>query len=354
MLFHSVFLYTGTTNLARKSKILQSIGIVYLNAGAVPVAEEFFQEAEQIATKSHDLPTQARAKLNLGNLYRFKELYTAALEYLLDGLALAQKANDSVSLPAFYGNIALIYDNERNLPLAMEYYNKARQIFESAGNKLNAGRCLYNIAVLYRTQGAYEKSYALYDTVWQIFSEIGYKRGLCSISFDIGISLQKQKKPAAATLSFLQCQKTALEAGDREHDCSARTRIAEIFYQVANNEIAPDSVSLIRKYFDRYPECGIKFPSAKNDMLRTAKKIVEQLLPLYLENEELSDLSNNYLLLSRIDFLHGDYEGAFKAHQQYARFEDSLNSANNSKTIARLQVGFEYGKREDSLKAAHA
>jgi len=163
--------YTGTTNLARKSKILQSIGIVYLNAGAVPVAEEFFQEAEQIATKSHDLPTQARAKLNLGNLYRFKELYTAALEYLLDGLALAQKANDSVSLPAFYGNIALIYDNERNLPLAMEYYNKARQIFESAGNKLNAGRCLYNIAVLYRTQGAYEKSYALYDTVWQIFSE---------------------------------------------------------------------------------------------------------------------------------------------------------------------------------------
>lgn len=119
-------------NKALESEIINQIGLVYMEKGAIDQAIHYFESLLEYPSEANLF--KAKALHNLGESYYRKGETTKAIQYALEGISLIESINNVEKYGQFlsYMNIGQFYLESGNLIQASGFLSKAELIFEHA------------------------------------------------------------------------------------------------------------------------------------------------------------------------------------------------------------------------------
>ena len=327
---------TGLKNDSNKVNVLDAVSFAYLYINP-DMGLEYGRQELELAKRLGLENDIARANSSLSNNYENKSDYANALKYAYEALAYFQKSglkkkeitqlcnigvifknkgdkaealktdsialklnesvNDTNAKAMILGNIGNIYDRERNYIKALQYFSEALALNEALHNEDQAAVNLGNIANAYADQGLGAKAMEYYFKALKIYEAAGNKTGV------------------------------ALNLGN----------IGETYIDAAKDTA-------------RRAAPGSAIPADKQQCLAMAVDYLKKAVGICTEIDRLDYLMEYSGALSDAYALQGDYKDAFASYRQCITTRDSVDNLEKHKEFTRLQMNYEYGKREDAIK----
>ncbi|MFN4082455.1 MAG: tetratricopeptide repeat protein [Bacteroidia bacterium] len=170
-------LIENTTSNKFTSIIFKEQGYIYLFSGNYKQAEEKFNKAIAFGSAQNDEINIAESNLGLGNIYYTLGNLPLAINFYLQALKTFEKINDPNGLNSAYTALADLYYRQNNFSKATEYQLKAIKIFEGKNDKLRKLTSYENLGNLYYRQNKLRDAETYYNKALQLFKEIDNKAG---------------------------------------------------------------------------------------------------------------------------------------------------------------------------------
>lgn len=273
------------------------LGTNYAVKGNHPKALEFFSKSLSKYTEIGDKQGMAFLLNNLGNFYRIRNETAQAIEFLTRATVINKEFNNKMELARNYNNLGNVYNSLSDFSRSNDYYYKALKIADEINNKELAAKLLVNIAENKTKTKDYCSALELSYKAIKISEEL-------KADYDI-----------AAYYSYL----------------------GEIYFKIS---IDSNKVSNNCKYYS--------FDKLKN--LLSAKKYLTIAIALLNKINDLSLISENSLLLSRVYENLNDSKKALSFYKKYSDYKDSVFSSDNSIKIAKLEKEREVESRDKQIK----
>ncbi len=264
------------------------------------------------------LKGMAVANNTIGVTYFNKGFYPVALQHYFIALRIQEKLGDKKGIGAIYNGIGNIYGIQNQLDLALKNHMAALALRKEIGNKQGMANSLGNIGNVFYSKSEYSKALRYYLMCLDLMKELGNKQGIANAYGNIGIVYQEQKKYDKA----LQSQNASLKIHEEIEDKQGQ-------------EITFINIALI---YTRQ----LKFKEAEN--------FANKAIAISKEIEDLESMKDAYHALSEICEKTGRYKEAFMHFRSYVDTRDSLLNEENTKTTMRLEMNYEFDKREAAAK----
>ena len=186
------------------------------------------------------------------------------------------------------------------------------------GDKRSMAYSYNNIGIIYWSQGDYSEAMKYYLACLKIREEIGDKQALAVPYINIGLTYDRQGNYPEALNNYFAGLKIAEEIGDKSMIANIYNDIGELYTKL-----------------ERFPE---------------ARQYLNDDLSLYKELGSKEGIKDCYDGLAQLDSATGNWVGAYQNHKLFILYEDSLRNEENTKKSLRVQMQFEFDKREDSSK----
>ena len=294
------------------------IGLVYYKRSDYEKALENHFASLKIQEELHDKNGIATSYNNIGVIYHDQGNYDKALENHFASLKIREETQDKNGIAASFNNIGLIYYDEGNYEKALENYLASLKMREETGDKQAIGTLYNNIGLIYSNRGKIEEALENYLASLKICENIGDKQGIAASYNNIGDVYRSKNKPDKALENYFASLKICEEIGDKEGIAMGNIAIANVYSDKLNYGKASE-----------WLEKGLQFAKETG-----AKQL---LLEVYKGLSEVSEKTN-------------DYRNAYKYHQLYSGFKDSIFNEKNAQQIAELQTKYETEKKEKENK----
>jgi class 3 adenylate cyclase/tetratricopeptide (TPR) repeat protein len=305
---------------------LGNIAIVYVNQGkylealnhlqrSLKVFEEMPQPGGQVGHKSGIATTLN----NIGNIYGSQGNYPKALENFLRSLKIREETGDESGIAFSLNNIGLIYKNQSDYPKALDYLQRSMQIYEESGDKWSIARLLSSIGLVYQNQDDYPKALSHYQHSLEISEEIEDKSGIAGSLNNIGVIYKNQSKIAQALDYHQRSLNIYEEIGDKSGIANLLNNIGMLYNKQKDHETA-------LKWCDR----GIE--------------ISESIGVIDIHKKSCKCLYEAYKAL-------GIDKKALEYYEQMVTLRDSIFNENNTKKLTRLEMQYEFDKKEAATQA---
>jgi tetratricopeptide (TPR) repeat protein len=169
----------------------------------------------------------ATALKGIGNVYRARGDYGAALESYLSSLSLSEQIK--APLGSTLGSIGLVRALQGNYEGALEYYDKALKEFESNSNNIEAARVLTLIGNVHFRQSQYDLSLSSFRRALVLREQMDDKLGQGDVLAGIGSTLLRQRKYSEAVDSFQKALGLFKSAGNKGRMAEVLARASEAF-----------------------------------------------------------------------------------------------------------------------------
>jgi signal transduction histidine kinase/Tfp pilus assembly protein PilF len=137
--------------------------LAFALAPDIPKTALFYAlEADSLSKHYNDLPEEAFAKRNLGDISLYKNDFETAQLYYNLALAIDKSIENQKGIADDLYNLAIVYEYRNEYNDALDYYTKAQAIYDSIGDRINSSNTLYNIGFLYDHLGENVKALAYY------------------------------------------------------------------------------------------------------------------------------------------------------------------------------------------------
>jgi len=326
-----------------------SIGNIYNRQGATyyyeanyPEALKNYLAALKIFEKNQPKRETANALRNIGLVYWRLGHYADALRNLSNSLSIFKEIQDKNAIARAYNDIGNVYENQANYSEALKNYLVSLKIYDEAGNKRAMVSRYFNIALLYEDQGNYPEALKNYSAALNLCKELENTEKECMAACysNIGSNYLQQgttqadpKQQEELYDKALEYQLAALknykESGDKEKLAVCYNAIGETYLILKNfakaKQFLNDGLSLFK-------EVGTIDGSKER----------RQAPAVYIRE--------TYRLLARLDSTTGNWKGAFYNHKQFIFYSDSVLNEENANKILKVQMQFDFDKKEDSLK----
>lgn len=140
-------------------QIKNNLGIIYLVLGKLDQAQDFFEEAIQMANAINYPEGMAQAKSSLGVCYEKKGDYLTALSLEKESLQLFQQLKDANGIALVNENIGSIYEDLLQYDRAYDYFFKAYQHFKGTNSEPEIN-LLNNLGDVFRKQGNLQQAFS--------------------------------------------------------------------------------------------------------------------------------------------------------------------------------------------------
>jgi len=190
-------------------------------------ALEYFQKALPIQQRQADKTGLAASLKGIGNVYRSRGDYAAALENYFRSLSLSEEMKAPIGTTL--GSIGLVRALQGDYVRALEYYRKALKEFETTANNIESARSLSLIGNVYYMQGGYESALESYRQALTLREEMDDKSGQGDILAGIGSTLLRQKNYSEALDTFQKALTLFDSVGNKESVGEVLTRVSEAF-----------------------------------------------------------------------------------------------------------------------------
>lgn len=267
---------------------------------------------------------------NIGNIYLSHGNYPEALKNHLTSLGIRESLKDEYGIAGSNLNIGIIYGMLGNLDEAKTKYFIALNIFERLGDKKSVAAAYNNIGNVYSRQGDYERALENYLASLKIREQIQDKIGVATAYSNIGAvfsskadlipinSVEQKQILRKALINHLNALRLREEMGDKAGVANSYLNLSATYAKLDNYKNAMDF--------------GLK-------SLSIAKEVGE----LRVER----DMSEN---LSAIYERFGEDKKALEYYKIYIVLRDSLLNEENTKKTIRLEMNYEFEKKEAATK----
>jgi len=294
------------------------MGNFYYDEGDYGRALEYFLNSIKIREERADRKGVAAAMSNMGNIYERTGNYTKCLDLYFKSLKVFEEIKDERGQAALLNNIGNTYDYMHDFDKALNYYFKALKLSETVKNKMTASTLMVNIGNNYFNQGQFQKGLEYHLNSLKIKEEIKDAKGIATLLTNIGMDYEQFGDNKKAMEYF----KKALELGIKIED---KQGIAYLYQIIGNN------LTMQKKYDEALDNALKSFALSK-------------------EINSLIDISQSEELLGRVYEHKGDGLNALKHYRAHRIARDSLLNEENTKKTVRLEMNFEFDKKEAAAK----
>ncbi len=268
-----------------------------------------------------------------------------------------------------YNNIGFMYNNQGDIPNALDYFSKSLKIQEDIGNKAGVAELLSNIGVIYYYQKDVPKALDYYLKSLKIREAIGEKNALANSLNNIGNLYYDQNNIGSALYYCSKSLKLQEDIGDEEGMSYSLNNLGGIYFKKEDFTKALDyydrSKNLRKKNADQQGVAAsqhniasvyFKLATSKNTTVNSKQQLT--LAQLYADSSLIlskqlgfpANIRNAERLLSKIDSVNGNYNGAFEHYKQFVIYKDSISNEANHKASLKSQLKYVYDKKEAVLK----
>jgi tetratricopeptide (TPR) repeat protein len=366
--YDSSLLYAHTAEaLAEKTgfesglaKAYIHIGNIYIDRGNYPLALEYENKALTISRGKEDKAGISTALGNIGNIYNFEGNYSKALEYYFNSLSIDQELGNKNDIGIDFGNIGNVYSNEGNDPKTLEYYLKALKITQEIGDKEGSAINLANIGNVYHDEGNYPKALESYLKALSVEQELGDKDAMATNMHNIGQSYADEGNTSKALEYYLMSLQITKALGDKNNAAAAMDDIGSIYLLKGNYPDAQkyyyNALTIAREIRNKkdlgnfFIDIGNTYILQKNYKL--SRIYLDSALEISQKTGEKKHSERTYRALAKLDSAVSDYKAAYDDYKNYILYRDSVTNKESIKKLAKLEVSYEFERKEDSIKAS--
>ena len=188
---------------------------------------------------------------------------------------------------------------------------------------------LANMGIVYDNTDQYEKALGMYSEAYKINSGSGYKRGMASDLSNIGVAYTNLLKYREA-LDYLNRSKTMYESlGDLNALGVVHNYLGVSYLYIVNDHLPA---------FDRF---------------RTAQRHFTKSLEYSRQAGSLEHRAETWENMAMMYLKEGNYKDALDAKNHFLALKDSIGSRSKQEEIAKLELQYQFDKKEATLMAQH-
>jgi tetratricopeptide (TPR) repeat protein len=244
--------------------------------------------------------------------------YTEALKNHFSSLKIRDELGDKQGAANSYNNIANVYIDIKNLPEALKYHQLSLKMRKEINDQTGIGMSYNNIANVYRVMGKLEESLAQHLESMRIREATGDVRGLATSYNNIGGIYSEWNDFNKAMEYYRKSLELNMEMGDKK-------AIAGTYHNIGAVNSKKGNLKEAEKYFS---------------MSTALAEEIGSLDQICIGNRQLSHIYEKT----------GRYKEAFDCYKKSISINDSLLSDENTKATVRMQMNYEFGKKEIAAK----
>lgn len=298
---------------------------------------KYGQQSLALATKLGWLAGIAKAEYAIGGNYETKSDYSNALQHEYKALKIHESAGDISNKALMLGNIGIIYHTQGDQAKAMEYDSLSLLMYEKLKDKKGMARELSNMANVFSTLHNYPRTLEYNLHALKLVEEIGDKQLLATDLGNIGNVYADQGDFSKAMEYYFKAMKMEDEIGNLSGVARNMGNIGETYLDISRDSLSSmKSDSLI--------------PKGRAENLHKAVDYLSRSLALSKEIKHPDYLLAFSESLTEAYTLSHRYEDALRVYKDFILVRDSVYNLKKNSDFAKLQLNYEYGKREEELK----
>ncbi len=314
----------------------------------------------------------AQSFKNLGVFNWLKGNFTLSLDYHFKALIIWESLNYKKGISTTFGNIGLVYHDQGDYPKALDYYFKALKMDEELRNKKGVARHFGNIGNVYTAQKDYSKALNYYLKALKMAEELGEKGGISHHYANIGIVYDAQGDRKKALDYYFKALKMYEELGNKSGAAVNLGNIGLLYYDQAK-EVSLDSAMYRENLFAKalyYHFKALKMSMGVADKEGTARHLgdigalytdtkkykdgeeyLQKALALSTEIKSLDLIEEHQRNISELYEKTHRPAQALEHYKKYIIARDSIFNEENTKKTVRLEMMFDFKKKETIAKA---
>ena len=327
----AIEIHKNMGNLDDEARTIFNMGIIYFGWANYSRSTENYKKAYSIFEREKDSFHMAYMLNSIGVNQMYLSDYPAALKsYLTAARMYESMGSENTGIYAdIHRNLGILYKNMGKWDQSLSYYGKALEYYKKSGNSTNVAATLANMGVVHDETDQHEKALDLYKEAYNINSSAGYKRGMASDLSNIGVVYSNLLQYREA-LDYLDRSKMMYE------ELGDLNALGVVYHYLG--------VSYLNLVDDRSPVSN-RFKSAE-EHFKKSLEYSQQVNSLEHQAETWENIAMMYLKA-------GNYKRAFEAKNQYLNLKDSIGSQSKREEITKLELQYQFDKREAGLVEQH-
>ena len=357
----------------RVAKAYDNLGKIYDSLENDSMALIFYHKALPIYEQTNQKSEAAILLYTMGIIYQASD-QVKALRFHQRALEIMIELKDQHRVANIYRSIGVDYNYLSDYPKAIESLQKALEIFESLGDKLGIGTVYGNMGITYTYLNDLPKSMAYHKRAIQVYEQINYEKGLAQEYGNMGNVYDNMDDSSMALQSYNKALALGRKLGDKGTIASNLSNIGIVYNYYHNYQPAFSYLSEALKLYEQLKkkenislclsELGDICRDAPDRMLkgfgiipknRMSTVIRYQKRVLTMAGETGSVMSQAYAWDNLGDTYkkQNDFRNALFAFEKSVALKDSALNDNKTREITKLEMQFEFNKKEDSIRSAN-
>ncbi len=309
--------------------------------------------AKQIGAK--DLETDAFHYISV--THEAQGNYEEALTYEEQAIELGKKIGDQARVANSLNNLGIIYDEKGDAEKSLGHYLEARKIFESLTDESKVAMVLTNIGIVLKAQKEYTNAARKYREAKAIYQRLGNRFGLASCYANLGsVYLFIPNFDSALHYSLLASDEFEKQ-NIRQFLATTLTNAAKAYEKLGNIK---EAKKLFSKAKELHAEYGNKKElsftliqlaslESKQGNSSAAFQLAEEGLNLAKKINALQQIMQAHEALANIHATAQNYPAAWREHQLYVSYKDSLFEQEKAKQLLKLQLKYDTEKKDNQI-----
>lgn len=299
---------------SQATQALVSLGGYYAFKGMHDSSSIMYQQLYNLGLAHKDEYAIARANLGFGIIADYQADYEKAIRKNMLALKYFESVHDTVGIAPTVGNIANSYIRLKQYSRAIPLLNTAIEMYTQKSMNRQVANNLANLARAYKGLGNKQKELELKLKALAIFKAEGYKKGIATVSINLGVFFEDQHNLEEAKKHYYTALKFSREIKDKGNIAILFNNMSTMYLNLSKLDSAVF-----------YADSAYYYASKSGDLL-----------------------SQYDALIAKSSILHtlGKHDEADAAFAKYSMLKDSVYNLNMQKQIADMEVKYDTDKKE--------
>jgi len=267
--------------------------------------------------------TIANAYLNLSN-------YTEALNTYFDNLHFAESLHKNRGRAISLGNIGIVYKRIGENKKALEYDYQALAMHLAAKNEKSIADQLNHVGSLHDVMGNKDSALYYYQKSIGVSEANNYLKGTAGATTNIGV-FYKAQSDYIKSYEYLEKGLKAYESiGDLYNMATVLSHLGDIVFDAPDTDLRQIGFS----------------PATRT---QTALEYFKKSLSISEEIEDVAGQADQWEEFTRVYKKEKNFEKALDAYEKFITLRDSVMNDEKRDEVNRLEMNFNFEKKEDSI-----
>lgn len=240
--------FTQLADTVEMAKVLNNIGVLYVNFGQYVKAVDYYNKALQLNILIDNKESIGKINNNIGALYLHLGSYEQAASYFSNAYELAKSLGDKASMLSIQNNLGLIRLDEGKYAEAGRLFKECVSIAEETGDFGGKGNALQNLGNLYLQQKRADSAFYFLNLTLQLFDEL--KKPVSRTWYAIGKTHLLNQNHRQALNAFLKAEEDLQFYPDGEMRILVLKELYKSWDYLGNTKEAFKVLKLYHQVFD--------------------------------------------------------------------------------------------------------